>query len=264
MPTIKKNYTRNPAIIGLYTIVRREVIRILRIWPQTLLPAVIMTSLYFIIFGSLLGRQITSIHNFSYVEYITPGLIMLGVINNSYANVVTSFFGAKFQKHIEELLVSPLSSLLILTGYVLGGVIRGVLVGLLVTIVALFFGKIHIVHFTVMIYVLVMTALLFSIAGFINGLFARKFDDTSIVPTFLLTPLTYLGGIFFTIDMLPSFGQKLAMLNPITYKITAFRYSFLGIEEINIYYCLFIITVLTLVLFITAWRLLYKGFGIRT
>jgi ABC-2 type transport system permease protein len=257
------NYTSNIYYVALFTIVRREIIRIIRIWPQTLLPAVITTALYFLIFGSLLGKQISSIKGYSYIEYITPGLIMLGVINNSYSNVVTSFFGAKFQHHIEELLIAPLPSLLILIGYALGGVLRGVFVGVLITIVALFFGKVHTAHLGIIIYVLIMTALLFSLAGLINGLFARSFDETSIVPTFILTPLTYLGGIFFTIDMLPSFGQKLAMLNPITYMINAFRYSLLGIEEISIYLSLGIITGLCIILFLWAWRLLSKGFGIK-
>lgn len=258
------NDNNSKYLIGFYTIVRREFIRIMRIWPQTLLPPAILTSLYFLIFGSLIGRQLSNIDQYSYIQYITPGLIMLSVINNSYANVVTSFFGAKFQRHIEELLISPMPNFLILSGYVFGGIIRGLLVGLIVTFVALFFSKISIMHSILMCYVIFMTSLLFSLGGFINGIFAKKFDDTSIIPTFILVPLTYLGGVFFSRSMLPFIGQKLALLNPIYYIISAFRYSFLGIEEINIFYCVFIITSLTIFLYFWAWNLLNKGIGIRT
>lgn len=251
-------------LIGFYTILRREFIRVTRIWPQTILPSAITTALYFIIFGSLIGRQISDINNFSYIQYITPGLIMLAVINNSYANVVSSFFGAKFQRSIEELLTSPLPNFYILLGYVFGGVIRGLLVGLVVTVVALFFSKIQISHLFLMTYVIFTTSLLFSIGGFLNGMFSRKFDDTSIVPTFILTPLTYLGGVFFSSSMLPSFGQKLALINPIYYVISAFRYSFLNIEDVNITSCLTILTLLTISLYLIAWYLLNKGVGIRS
>lgn len=258
-PSDNKKY-----LTGLYTIVRREIIRILRIWPQTILPAVITTSLYFIIFGSLIGRQLAEIHGYSYIQYITPGLIMLSVINNSFVNVVSSFFGAKFQRHIEELLISPMPSFYILTGYVLGGVIRGLLVGMVVITVSLYFSKIQIIHIALTIYIVILTCLLFALGGFINGIFAKKFDDTSIIPTFLLTPLTYLGGVFFSSSMLPEFGQKLALINPIYYIINSFRYAFLGIEEINIYYSISIITLLTVSLYYLAWYLLDKGVGIRT
>ncbi|MBP9721540.1 MAG: ABC transporter permease [Gammaproteobacteria bacterium] len=250
-------------LIGLYTVVRREIIRILRIWPQTLLPPAITTALYFIIFGQLIGKQIAPINNYSYIQYITPGLIMMAVISNAYGNVVTSFFGAKFQRHIEELLISPMSNFYILTGYLLGGVIRGLLVGLIVTLISLFFSKIAIAHYLLTIYVLLMTALLFSITGFINGIYAKNFDDTSIIPVFFLTPLTYLGGVFFSISMLPSFGQNLAMINPIFYNINAFRYSLLGIEESNIFYSVSMLSLITLGLYYYAWHLLNKGVGIR-
>lgn len=251
-------------LIGLYTIVRREFIRIKRIWPQTLLPSAITTALYFIIFGKLIGSQLAPINNFSYTQYITPGLIMMAVINNSYTNVVTSFFSAKFQRNIEELLISPLPSFIILTGYVLGGVVRGMCVGLIVTVISLFFSHIKIMHLGLMCYVLLITTILFSVGGFINALYARKFDDTNIIPTFLLTPLTYLSGVFFSVAMLPSFGQTLALFNPVFYQINAFRYSFLGIEEVSIYYSLIILTVVAGALYFFAWRLLEKGIGIRS
>ena len=189
---------------------------------------------------------------------------MMAVINNSYGNVVTSFFGAKFQRHIEELLISPLPNFYILTGYLLGGVIRGLLVGFIVTIIALFFSHIYIAHVYLMIYVLLVTALLFSLTGFINGIYAKSFDDTSLIPVFFLTPLTYLGGVFFSISMLPAFGQKLAMINPIFYNINAYRYSFLGIAESNVYNSVIILTVVTAFLYWYALYLLDKGKGIRT
>jgi ABC-2 type transport system permease protein len=250
-------------LISLYTIVRRELLRIIRIWPQTILPPIITTALYFLIFGSLIGSQVAAINSHSYIQYITPGLIMLAVINNSYTNVVTSFFGSKFQRHIEELLISPTPNFLILTGYILGGVTRGVLVGLLVTIISLFFTNLHIMHFGLMCYVIFMTCILFSLGGFINGIYARNFDDTSIIPTFFLTPLTYLGGVFFSSSMLPSFGQTLALINPIYYIINAFRYAFLGIEEVNIYFAVSILTLTAISLYFFAWYLLHKGIGIR-
>ncbi len=256
---LNRNY-----LIGLYTILRREVIRILRIWTQTLLPAAITTTLYFIIFGSLIGSQLAPIANFSYMQYITPGLIMMAVINNAYSNVVSTFFGAKFQRHIEELLISPLPNFYILTGYVLGGVVRGLLVGTIVTVIALFFSKIHITHIFLMLYVLLITAILFSLAGFINGIYAKNFDQTSIVPVFFLTPLTYLGGVFFSITMLPPLGQKLAMFNPIFYNINAFRYTFLGLADTNVYGSLIILSLATVFLYGYALRLLNKGVGIRT
>jgi ABC-2 type transport system permease protein len=228
------------------------------------LPPAISTILYFIIFGALIGAQIAPIHNVSYIQYITPGLIMMAVINNSYTNVVTSFFGAKFQRHIEELLMSPMPNFLILTGYLLGGVTRGLLVGIIVSVISLFFSKIYIAHFGLMVYVLFMTALLFSLTGFINGIYAKDFDDTSIIPVFFLTPLTYLGGVFFSISMLPTFGQKLAAFNPVFYNINAFRYSFLGIAESNIFYSIGILSFITIALYLYAWRLLNIGVGIRS
>lgn len=253
-----------PNLIGFYTIIRREFMRIIRIWPQTILPSAITTALYFMIFGSLIGRQISNIGSYSYIEYITPGLIMLAVINNSYANVVASFFGAKFQRSIEELLTSPLPNIYILLGYIFGGVLRGLVVGIVVTLVALFFTHIKIAHLFLMCYVVFTTSVLFSIGGLINALFAKNFDHTNIIPTFILTPLTYLGGVFFSSSMLPSFGQKLALINPIYYVINSFRYSFLGIQEVNIINALTILTLLTIATFYFAFTLLNKGIGIRS
>ena len=201
--------------IGFQTIVIKEVGRVLRIWIQTLVPPAITMTLYFIIFGSLIGSRVGQLGGFSYMAYIAPGLIMMSVITSSYANVVSSFFGAKFGRHVEELLVSPLPNYMIVLGYVAGGVVRGLLVGILVTVIALFFTRLHMVHPFVTLSVVILTAVVFSLGGLINAVFAKKFDDVTIVPTFILTPLTYLGGVFYSINMLPVVWQHIARANPI-------------------------------------------------
>ena len=220
--------------IAYQTIVIKEVSRFLRIWLQTVLPPAITMSLYFIIFGNLIGPRIGRMDGISYMAYIAPGIIMMSVITNSYANVVSSFFGSKFQKHIEEMLVAPIPNSLILAGYITGGVARGLIVGTTVTIVALFFTKLHIHNFLVTTSIVLLTSILFSLGGFINGIFARKFDDIAIVPTFVLTPLTYLGGVFYSINLLPEFWQKVSLFNPILYMVNAFRYGILGVSDIPI------------------------------
>ena len=220
--------------VGFMTLVRKEVTRILRIWIQTIVPPAITMTLYFIIFGNLIGRRIGEMGGFDYMQYIAPGLIMMSVITNSYANVVSSFFGAKFGKHIEELLVSPLPNSLILLGHVTGGVARGLLVGVVVTMVALFFTDLSVAHPLITASIVLLTAIVFSLAGFINAVFARKFDDISIIPTFVLTPLTYLGGIFYSITLLPEFWQQVSRVNPILYMVNAFRYGVLGVSDIGI------------------------------
>ena len=220
--------------VALTTILRKEVVRFTRIWVQTLLPPVITMALYFVIFGQLIGSRIGQMDGFSYMEFVVPGLIMMSVITNSYSNVVSSFFGAKFQKSIEEALVSPTPNYIILMGYVLGGVIRGLLVGLVVTLVSLFFTDLQVHNLLVTVGIVFLTAVVFALAGFFNAVFANTFDDISIVPTFVLTPLTYLGGVFYSISLLPEFWQGVSKLNPILYIVNAFRYGFLGISDINI------------------------------
>ncbi len=257
------SYTHQHKAIALYTLARKETLRILRIWPQTLIPPAITTMLYFLIFGHIIGNRIDNIKGFTYAEYIVPGLILMAVINNSYANVVTSFFSSKFQRFIEELLISPMSHLSILMGYTLGGVLRGLMVGTVVILISLLFTTLHIAHAGLMIFVWLMTSVLFSLCGLINGLFAKTFDDTALIPTFLLTPLTYLGGVFFSVDALPHWGQKLAFLNPIFYQMNAFRYTLLGIEEVNVTHSITLLVVLTVGLFMLALYLLNKGVGIR-
>lgn len=252
------------AWVSFLTIVRKESHRFFRLWIQTMLPSVITSTLYFMIFGGVIGSRIESMGGVSYLAFIVPGLIMMSVINNAYTNVVSSFFGAKFQRHIEEILVSPTPNLVILLGFVLGGVLRGLVVGFLVTLVAYFFAPLHIEHPILMFFIVFTIALLFSLAGFINAVFARNFDDITLVPTFILTPLTYLGGVFYSIDLLPSFWQKVSLFNPILYMIDAFRFSMLGVSDIPIMGTVLFIVGFTTMLFILAYGLLAKGVGIRS
>lgn len=219
-------------LVALKTIAWRELRRFLRIWPQTLLPPAITMTLYFVIFGNLIGKQVGDMQGFSYIQYIVPGLIMMSVITNAYSNVVSSFFSAKFQRSIEELLVSPVSSHTILIGFVLGGVFRGLLVALIVTLLSLFFTSLQVQHLGITLLVVVLTAMVFSLGGFINAVFARNFDDISIIPSFVLTPLTYLGGVFYSIEMLGPFWQKLSLANPILHMVNSFRFGILGVSDI--------------------------------
>lgn len=250
--------------IAFRTLLFKEVRRFMRIWVQTVLPAAITTGLYFVIFGKMIGSQLANISGYSYMEYIVPGIILMAIINNSYANVVSSFYSAKFQHHVEEMLVSPMPNYLILLGFVSGGVLRGLIVGLAVTLVSLFFTEPASFNIAVTLAVAVLTAMLFSLAGFLNAVFANSFDDISIIPTFVLTPLTYLGGIFYSIDMLPDFWQHVSRLNPIMYMINAMRYGMLGVSDIDVSYALFIIVLFVCSLFAFSLYLLNKGVGIRS
>lgn len=250
-------------LVALRTIVRREVRRFLRIWPQTLLPPAITMVLYFVIFGNLIGRQIGEMGGFSYMEYIVPGLIMMAVITNSYSNVVSSFFSSKFQRSIEELLVSPVSPHVILLGYVSGGVVRGLLVALIVSLLSLFFTHLQVHHLGVTLLVVVLTATLFSLGGFVNAVFARNFDDISIIPNFVLTPLTYLGGVFYSISLLSPMWQTLSMANPILHMVNAFRYGILGVSDIPIAVAVSFMLLATVLLYLFCVRLLVSGRGMR-
>jgi ABC-2 type transport system permease protein len=251
-------------LIALKTIATRETLRFSRIWIQTVLPPVITTALYFVIFGNLIGPRIGKMDGFNYMEFIIPGLIMMAVITNSYANVVSSFYGSKFQRHIEEMIISPTPNYIILLGYVCGGVARGLTVGVAVTIVSLVFHPLNIHSLWVMFSMIILTAILFSLAGLINGVYAKSFDDISIIPTFVLTPLTYLGGIFYSINMLPEFWQQLSLANPILYMVNAFRYGFLGISDISLTTSYVIIIAFITTLYLFSLYLLKKGHGIRT
>jgi ABC-2 type transport system permease protein len=250
--------------IAFTTIVTKEIHRFARIWPQTILPPAITTALYFLIFGTLMGERIGEIGGTSYINYIVPGVILMSVISHSYSNVVSSFYSTKFQRHIEELLVSPVPNWVILAGYISGGVARGLLVGTVVVCISIIFTDMVIVNFWLSLAVCILTATLFSLAGFINAVFADSFDDISIVPNFILTPLTYLGGIFYSIDMLPEIWQKISLANPILYMINAFRYGVIGVSDVKVELALAMIVAFIVVMTLFCLYLLHKGVGIKT
>lgn len=250
-------------LIAFNTIMVREFLRFIRIWIQTVVPPAITVVLYFIIFGELIGSQIDDIDGFRYMDYIVPGLILMAVITNSYANTVSSFFSAKFQRSIEEMIVAPIPNHIILAGYISGGVARGVIVGFAVTAVSMFFSDFQIYSISITLTVFILTSILFSLAGLINAVYAKSFDDISIIPTFVLTPLTYLGGIFYSIKMLPEFWQNVSLANPILYMINAFRYGLLGVSDIDTFTALVIIIAFIVILFAFTMHLLNKGVGIK-
>ena len=250
--------------VGYKTIVRKEITRILRIWGQTIVPPAITMTLYFIIFGELIGRRIGEMEGFTYMQYIVPGLVIMSVITNSYGNMVSSFFGAKFGKHIEELLISPLPNWVILAGYVTGALMRGLMVGAVVMAVSLFFTPIEVQHPLVMFTVLLLTAIVFALAGMVNAIFAQKFDDIAIIPTFVLAPLTYLGGVFYSISLLPAFWQNISVVNPILYMVNGFRYGMLGVSDVSLVMTYGVIVIAGALLFTWCMILLNRGTGLRT
>ena len=250
-------------LTAIRTLVRKEIVRVLRIWVQTIVPPAITMTLYFIIFGNLIGRRIGQMDGIDYMAYIAPGLIMMSVITNSYGNVVSSFFGAKFGRHIEEMLVSPMSNSAIIIGHVAGGVLRGLMVGTLVTVIALFFTRLEVQNPLITISVVLLSSIVFSLMGFINAVYAKKFDDISIIPTFVLTPLTYLGGVFYSISLLPEFWQTASKANPILYMVNAFRYGILGKSDINILTAYGILIAFVILLFSACLTLMNRGVGIR-
>lgn len=250
--------------VAFRTILRKEIRRFIRIWPQTLLPSAITMSLYFVIFGALIGSRIGDMGGFTYMEFVVPGLIMMAIVTNSYSNVVSSFFGSKFNHSVEELLVSPVPNYIILMGYVLGGVIRGLLVAIIVTGVSLFFTRLHIHSVTVVVLGVLLTSLLFALAGFINAVYANNFDDISIVPTFVLTPLIYLGGVFYSLDLLPDFWAAVSKLNPLVYVVNAFRYGVLGVADVSVGFAFAMLGGFTLAAFLFSMHLLNSGTRLRT
>jgi ABC-2 type transport system permease protein len=250
--------------IGYKTIVRKEITRILRIWGQTIVPPAITMSLYFIIFGELIGRRIGDMGGHSYMEYIVPGLVVMSVITNAYGNMVSSFFGAKFGKHIEELLISPLPNGIILAGYVTGALARGLMVGAVVLLVSLLFTHLQVSNLLVSVSVLLLTAVVFSLAGMVNAIFAQKFDDIAIIPTFVLAPLTYLGGVFYSIELLPEFWQRVSVFNPILYMVNGFRYGILGVSDVGLIQTYGVIFIAGALLFAWCMWLLHRGVGLRT
>jgi ABC-2 type transport system permease protein len=251
-------------LIALQTILIKEFNRYMRIWIQTLVPPAITMTLYFVIFGNLIGSRVGQMGGFDYMEFIVPGLIMMSVITNAYSNVASSFYSTKFQRNVEELLVAPVPNYIIVLGYMGGGVARGIMVGFIVSIVSLFFVDIQIHNFAVIISMVVLTAMLFSLGGLINAIFANSFDDISIIPTFVLTPLTYLGGVFYSMSLLPEFWQGVSKINPIVYMVNAFRYGFLGVSDIDLVAAFSIVILFVVGLFLIALSLINKGIGLRS
>ena len=250
--------------VAYCTTVRKEILRIVRIWAQTILPPVITTSLYFVIFGPVLGNRIGNMDGYTYLQYVTPGLIMMAVITNSYQNVVSSFFGAKFQRHVEEMLVAPMSELSILLGYVTGGVFRGLVVGACVGVVSLFFARLSIASVIHTVLIALLTAVVFALGGFVNAMLARNFDDVAIVPTFVLTPLTMLGGVFYSVSLLPPLWKSVSLANPILYMVNGFRYGILGRSDIDLSVAYAVLALFILVFFTLSFAMLRSGRGIRS
>ncbi|OGT33151.1 MAG: ABC transporter permease [Gammaproteobacteria bacterium RIFCSPHIGHO2_02_FULL_39_13] len=255
--------TLKQILIAYQTIVIKELVRTFRIWPQTILPPAITTALYFLIFGKLVGSQISAVQGYTYMQYIAPGLIMMQVIMNSYVNSSSSFFSMKFQRNIEELLISPTPNVIVLLGFVTGSVARGFIVGIIVMCIALLFTHLTVHHVGLMFLTVLITSVFFATAGVINGIVARNFDDVSWIPSFVLTPLTYLGGVFFSVSMLPGFWQKMAMLNPILYLVDLFRYSVLGVQDTNIFFALVILSIVTAMIFCYALYLIRYSSRLR-
>jgi len=250
--------------VAFTTLLYKEINRFLRIWVQTLLPSLVTMLLYFLIFGQVVGKNISAIKGLNYISYISPGLIMMAIITNSFSNVSSSLYSARFQKSIEELIIAPIPNILLLSGFVLGGVIRGLIIGTLVTLLALCFTYFPMTHLWILFAIVPSTAILFALAGFTNALFAKSFDDISAIPTFVLTPLTYLGGVFYSIDALPLFWQKVSMLNPFLYIVNAFRYALLGISDVSITHALSIVWLCCAILIGLNLYLLSKGKGLRS
>ena len=252
-------------LVALNTLIRREIVRIMRIWTQTLIPPAITMTLYFVIFGKLIGSRIGSIEGgFSYMQYIVPGLVMMSIITNSYVNISSSFFGAKFSRAVEEMLVSPMPNWVILLGYVAGAVVRGLVVGILVLLIALFFTDLHVLHPLITFASVLLGATIFSLAGFVNAVYAKKFDDIALVPTFILTPLTYLGGVFYSVNMLGEPWQAISRANPILYMVNAFRYGVLGISDVHVGVAFAVMLGFVVALSIVALQLLKRGVGLRS
>lgn len=250
-------------LVALQTLLLREVLRFTRIWSQTLIPPAITMCLYFIIFGKFIGSQIRHIEGFTYIQYIVPGLVMMSIMTNAYANTASSFFLTKFNKSIEELLVSPMSNFIILIGFMVGGTIRGLLVGIIVLLISLLFTDVPIQHPVIVFTMSLLAAMVFSLGGLINAIYAKRFDDISFIPTFVLTPLTYLGGVFYSLQQLPPFWRSISIFNPILDMVDTFRYGLLGITDLNIYVGFSLVSVFFIAMFFGAWYLLHKGIGIK-
>lgn len=250
--------------ISFYTIVKHEIKRFMRIWTQTLVPSAITMSLYFIIFGQLIGSQLHKIDGFTYMQYIVPGLILMAVMMNAYTNTAGSFFLNKFNRSIEEVLVSPASNIMIVLGYMCGGAFRGLIVGVIVLVTSFFFTHMPIMHVCIILLTGILTASLFALGGLINAIYAKRFDDISYIPTFILTPLTYLGGVFYSINELPPFWREISRFNPVVSMVDGFRYGILGIADTELYSGLLFIVLCFLILLIWSFLLLHKGVGVKS
>lgn len=252
-----------PTYVAFYTLVLREIRRFMRLWTQTLIPPAITMTLYFIIFGKFIGSQIREIDGYSYIQFIVPGLVMMSIMTNAYANTVSSFFLTKFNKSIEEMLVSPMPNWVILVGFMIGGAVRGILVGALVLLIAFLFTHMPMQHPLIIIAMAILSAMVFSLGGLINGVYAKRFDDISFVPTFVLTPLTYLGGVFYSIKQLSPFWQTVSRFNPVLDMVSTFRYGLLGISDVSVTFGFVLVSLFLVILFVWAWYLLAKGIGIK-
>lgn len=249
--------------IAYYTVVRKDVVRMVRLWKQTFLPSVITTGLYFLVFGTFIGSQLPPIHGYSYILFIVPGLVMMQVITNAYSNTSTALFMAKFQNNLQEMLVSPMPEWVIVAGYVTAGIVRGFIIGILVLITSLFFTHLVVYNIAAVLAAFILTCVLFSLGGFLNAMFANTFDSISIVPTFILTPLTFLGGVFYSISQFPEFWQKVSLLNPILYMVNLFRYGFLGVSDVSLTLALTVLVGLTIAFLILILVLFKRGVGLK-
>ncbi len=254
----------HPDLVAVHTIARRETVRILRIWSQTLVPPAITMTLYFLIFGGLIGSRIGDMGGIGYMDFIVPGLVMMSVIQNAYGNISSSFFGAKFGRHVEELLVSPAPNWAILVGYVFGAVLRGLMVGVIVLLIAMCFTRVRVPHPFIMLSTVLLAATVFALAGFVNAVYAKKFDDIAIIPTFILTPLTYLGGVFYSVSLLPDFWERASYLNPVLHMVNAFRYGLLGVSDVPLWVAYAVMLGFTVSLSAFALSLLRRGVGLRS
>lgn len=252
-----------PSLIALKTLSSREILRFMRIWSQTLLPPAVTMGLYFVIFGKFIGSQIQHINGFSYIQYIVPGLVMMSIMTNAYANTASSFFLTKFNKSIEEMVVSPMANVITLLGFMIGGTLRGIVVGTIVLIIAQLFTHVPMQHVMVVIAMAILAAMVFSLGGLINAIYAKRFDDISFIPTFVLTPLTYLGGVFYSIEQLPDVWRSISMFNPILGMVDTFRFGILGVSDLNVMWGFFLVITLFVIMFFWGWFLLYKGIGIK-
>ncbi|MFM2486624.1 ABC transporter permease [Celerinatantimonas yamalensis] len=250
--------------VAFCSILTKEIQRFTRIWVQTIVPPAITMSLYFVIFGNIIGSRVGQMAGVGYMQFIVPGLIMMAVITNSYSNVASSFFSAKFQRNIEEMLVAPIPNYVIIFGFIGGGMVRGLCVGLLVTLVSLFFVPFHVHSILIVVFTVLFTSAVFSLGGLINAIYAQSFDDISIVPTFVLTPLTYLGGVFYSITLLPTFWRGVSHFNPVVYMVSAFRYGFLGIQDVSLTFSFAVLSAFVVGLFLWAYILIQRGYGLRS